>query len=125
MVTADERSCRDHNIPDHPKRYSAGVTTINNFLFVCAGYTGNYGCKKLDLNAENPSWSSFTSLPWRPYHYLLETVGDYMYAIGGYYGGTCYKYVYRITASGGSWEARANYPRNIHRHGGTVDKVKY
>ena len=67
MVTADERSCRDHNIPDHDKRYSAGITTINNFLFVCAGYTGSYGCKKLDLNAENPSWATFTSMPWRPY----------------------------------------------------------
>ena len=82
VVTADERSCRDHAIPDHPKRYSAGITTINNYLFVCAGYTGGYGCKKLDLNAENPSWATFTDLPWRPYHYLLETVGDYMYAIG-------------------------------------------
>ena len=41
---------------------------------------------------------------------------------GGYYGGSCYRYVFRITASGGSWEARAYYPRNIHRHGGTVDK---
>ena len=51
-------------------------------LFVCAGYTGYDGCKKLDLNAENPSWSSFVDLPWQPYHFMLETVGDYMYAIG-------------------------------------------
>ena len=30
VVTSDERSCRDHNIPDHPKRYSAAITSINN-----------------------------------------------------------------------------------------------
>ena len=51
-------------------------------LFVCAGYQGTKACKRLDLNAENPSWSGFVSLPWRPYHFMLETVGDYMYAIG-------------------------------------------
>ena len=37
--------------------------------------------------------------------------------IAGYYypNGGCRKSVARITAAGGSWESRANFPRNIHR----------
>ena len=57
---------------------------------------------------------------------FIHTMSELIFLLcsGGYYGGTCYRYVYRITATGTSWEARASFPRNIHRHGGTVDKVK-
>ena len=122
VLTARETTCMDHKIPDLGGRIAPMITTIRNWLFVCGGdYTSS--CMKLDMNADNPSWSSFVSLPWAARHGTLETHGDYMYAMGGYNSGTCYNYHYRISATGTAWEVRAGYPINIHRHRAVVDNT--
>ena len=56
-------------------------------------------------------------------HGTLESLGSYMYMLGGYYG-SCHSAHYRITSTGSSWEGRAVYPRPIHRHLMVVDRVK-
>ena len=63
MITADEKVCVDHKIPEiSGTRYSPVITTIDNWLFVCSGYTT--ACNKLDLNAEYPYWTWFPNVPY-------------------------------------------------------------
>ena len=62
VITADERSCGDHGIPGMTVRYSPVMTSLDNWLFICAGEYSR-SCKKLDLNSENPSWSDFVTIP--------------------------------------------------------------
>ena len=62
VITADEKVCVDHSIPQLGPRYSPVITTIGRWLFACAGQTTV--CNKLDLNGENPAWTSFPSLPY-------------------------------------------------------------
>ena len=62
VITADEKVCVDHKIPQLGPRYSPVITTIGKWLFACAGQTTV--CNKLDLNQESPGWTSFPSVPY-------------------------------------------------------------
>lgn len=79
VITADEKVCVDHMIPQiSATRYSPVITTIDNWsmsirllssndfctfrLFVCSGYTT--ACNKLDLDQEYPTWSGFVNVPY-------------------------------------------------------------
>ena len=124
VVTADARSCMDHNIPNLGGRYSPVIGTVGQYLFACGGDYGS-SCYKLDMNAQNPSWSSSTSVPFGFRHSVMYTIGDYLYVLGGYVNYSPYNYPdhYRISATGSSWEAVAFYPFKVHRHTAVVDEV--
>ena len=68
VVTADERSCALHQIPSLGVRYSPVMTSLDNFLFICAGEYSR-SCKKLNLNFENPVWVDFVTIPHSGFRY--------------------------------------------------------
>ena len=68
VVTADERSCALHLIPNLGVRYSPVMTSLDNFLFICAGEYSR-SCKKLNLNQENPGWVDFVTIPHSGFRY--------------------------------------------------------
>ena len=122
VVTADARLCLDHQIPDLGGRYSPNIGVVGQYLFVCGGdYLSS--CKKLDMNADYPSWTNGPNMPIEFKHSVMYTIGDYIYILGGYDYGTCLYQHYRLSATGSSWEGRAGYPFRVHRHTAVVDEV--
>ena len=68
VVTNKEMSCLNHNSPNLAGRFSPGVQSLDNWLFVCGGHY--YGasaplsdCKKVDMDSQSPSWQNFVNLP--------------------------------------------------------------
>ena len=116
-------TCMNHKIPDLQGRYAPGMTVLGQYMFVCGGHFYSAAaprreCYKLDLDSYSPSWQSFPQLPNTRRDLVLLSYGSHIYVIGGYYYGSgsgCRSDVARITASGGSWESRAAFPRGIHR----------
>ena len=72
VITADERACGDHRVPTLTARYSPVMTSLDNWLFVCAGDYSRT-CNKLNLNDENPSWSNFVTIPHSGFRLFSET----------------------------------------------------
>ena len=119
VVMSDARVCTDHKIPNLGGRYSPSIGVIGKWLWACGGDTSD--CKKVDLNAANPTWTQGTNSPYSFKHAQMYTLGDYLYLMGGYDGANCRNSHYRISATGSSWEGRAAFPRLIHRHRAVVD----
>ena len=89
VVTNAGRSCLNHKISNLNGRYSPGVQSLENWMFVCGGHY--YGasaplvdCNKFDTNAEFPSWQTFVNLPSRRRDFPLVRYHDYMYAVACY-----------------------------------------
>ena len=124
VVTADARSCMDHKIPNLGGRYSPVIGTVGQYLVACGG--GDYlsSCYRLDMNAQNPSWTSAPNTPYGFRFAAMYTIGDYLYVLGGYISWSPYNFPdhYRISATGSSWEAVAFYPFKVHRHTAVVDE---
>ena len=91
------------------------------WLWLCAGETTT-DCRKLNMNAESPSWTTAANLPYPPRHGAMYSYGGHLYMLGGWTADGCRNYHYRISESGSSWEGRAAYERNIHRHTAVVDE---
>ena len=96
------------SVPDLSSTYtyqSAGTVTKEGTIVTCgsAKSANSVKCWYLGRGAGH-TWSQGPSLPSKRYQGQLESIGNYIYFFGGYYGSAYYKDIYELNDDlKGSW----------------------
>ena len=77
-------------------------------MWLCAGETTT-DCRKLNMNAESPSWTTAASLPYPPRHGAMYSYGGHLYMLGGWTYDGCRNYHYRCATTQHSLKPKTQF----------------